>query len=207
MSGSSLLAPQHDVLSNKSPRMMKNPKLQTKSCPIIQNKANLASLRIHKKLQVHVPDQEFCKIPTIVNGVIESPDYKKCDSLSDISNLTHKIVLSGDSHIKGLATDLHTVMTSEYKLLSVMKPGSNSNMLSESITETVKALSNDDVLIISCGTNDYELDNFKSTFQNIREYISPLTHTNILVLGIPFRFDLQNRLIRSYLNWLIHHQI
>jgi len=48
------------------------------------------------------------------------------------------------------------------------------------------------VLIISCGTNDYESDNFKSTFQNIRECISPLMHTNILVLGIPFRFDLQN---------------
>ena len=42
------------------------------------------------------------------------------------------------------------------------------------------------------GTNDYESDNCKSTFENIREYISPLTHTNILVLGIPFRFDLQN---------------
>jgi len=172
--------------------MIKNPKLQTKSHPIVQNKANPASLGIHKNLKVHVPDQEFCKIPTIVNGVTESPDYKKCDSLSNISNLTHKIVLSGDSHIKGLATDLQTVMTSEYKLLSVVKPGSNSNMLSESITETVKELSNDDVLIISCGTNVYESDNFKSTFQNIREYISPLMHTNILVLGIPFRFDLQN---------------
>jgi len=52
--------------------------------------ANPASLGMHKNLQVHVPDQEFCKISTIVNGVIESPDYKKCDSLSNISNLTHK---------------------------------------------------------------------------------------------------------------------
>ena len=112
--------------------------------------------------------------------------------MPNISNRTRKIVLSGDSHIRSLATDLQTVMTSEYKLLSVMKPGSNSNMPRESITETVKELSNDDVLIISCGTNDYESDNFKSTFQNIREYISPLMHTNILMLDIPFRFDLQN---------------
>ena len=71
--------------------------------------------------------------------------------MSNISNRTRKIVLSGDSHIRSLATDLQTVMTSEYKLLSVMKPGSNSNMPRESITETVKELSNDDVLIISCG--------------------------------------------------------
>jgi len=81
MSGSSLLAPQRDVLSNKSPpRMIKNPKLKMKSRPIFQNKVNPASLGIHKNLQAHVPDQEFCKIPKIVNGVIESPDYKKFDS-------------------------------------------------------------------------------------------------------------------------------
>jgi hypothetical protein len=112
--------------------------------------------------------------------------------LLNLSKPTPKIVLSGDSHIKGFATELQTVMTSEYKLLNVVKPGSNSNMLSESITETVKELSNDDVLIICCGTNDYESDNFKSTFQNIREYSSSLMHTNILVLGVPFRYDLPN---------------
>ena len=65
-------------------------------------------------------------------------------------------------------------------------------MLRESITETVKQLSKDDVLVISSGTNDYEHDNFKSTFTNIKEYLSPLTHTNILVLGISCRYDLQN---------------
>jgi len=65
-------------------------------------------------------------------------------------------------------------------------------MLRESITETVKQLSKDDVLVISSGTNDYEHDNFKSTFRNIKEYLSPLTYINILVLGIPFRYDLQN---------------
>ena len=156
--------------------MIKNPKLQTKFRPAFQNKVNL-----------QVPDQEFYKIP-IVNGFIKSPDNKKCDSLSNLSKPTHKIVLSGDSHIKGFATELQTVMTSKYKLLSVVKPGSNSNMLSESITETIKELSNDDVLIICCGTNDYESDNFKSTFQNI----SSLMQTNILVLGIPFRYDLLN---------------
>jgi len=83
------------------------------------------------------------------------------------SNITHKIVLSGDSHIKGFAAALQSVLNSEYELFSVVKPGSNSNMLSESITETVKQLSKDDVLLISSGTNDYELDNFKLTFRNI----------------------------------------
>jgi hypothetical protein len=101
-------------------------------------------------------------------------------------------VLSGDSHIKGFATALQSVMTSEYQLFSVVKPGSNSNTIGESITETVEQLSKDDVLVISSGSNDYELDNFKLTFRHIKEYLSPLTHTNVLLLGIHFRYDLQN---------------
>jgi hypothetical protein len=101
-------------------------------------------------------------------------------------------VLSGDSHIKGFATALQSVMTSEYQLFSVVKHGPNSNIIGESITETVKQLSKDDVLVISSGSNDYELDNFKLTFRHIKEYLSSLTHTNVLVLGIPFRYDLQN---------------
>jgi len=35
-------------------------------------------------------------------------------------------------------------------------------------------------------------DNFKSTVMNITDYISTQSHTNILVLGILFRYDLQN---------------
>jgi hypothetical protein len=84
------------------------------------------------------------------------------------------------------------VLESEYEIFSVVKPGSNSNMLSESVTGTVKQLSKDDILVISSGTNDYELGNFKQTFLNIRGYLSPLIHTNIVVLSIPFRYDLHD---------------
>ena len=42
--------------------------------------------------------------------------------------------------------------------------------------------------------NDYNLDNFKTTFKNIKEYITSIIHTNILVLGLPHQYDLQNNL-------------
>jgi hypothetical protein len=146
----------------------------------------------------------------IVNGVLTKSDLVSSDSSLDTikqhidnlltnirdhnkcinsTNTTHKIVLS---HIKGFAAALQSVLISEYELFIVVKPGSNSNVLSESITETVKQLSNDDVLVLSSRTNDYELDNFKLTFQNIKEYLSQVTHTNVLVLSIPARYDLQN---------------
>jgi aromatic ring-opening dioxygenase catalytic subunit (LigB family) len=60
------------------------------------------------------------------------------------------------------------VLNSEDELFSVVKPESNYNTLSEPITETVKQLSKDDVLVISSGTNDHELDNIKLIFRNIK---------------------------------------
>ena len=65
-----------------------------------------------------------------------------------------------------------------------------SNILKDSANEIVKQLSQENPLVISSGTND--LDNSSKTFQNLRNYLVNLNHTNVLLLSIPFRFDLTN---------------
>ena len=89
----------------------------------------------------------------------------------NLSSRAHKVVSSGDSYIKGFATAtaIQSVLKSDYKLLSVVKPVSSTNMLSVSMMETVNQLTYNDVLVISSGTNDYEMDNFNSTFRNIKK--------------------------------------
>jgi len=187
ISRNSLQTPFQDILSHKNSQRNKNNKLQPKTSVTTDIKGDSSSTTAHHNLQALEPVQEISTIPTIVNGVITKKNQNKCFKSS---NITHKIVLSGDSHIKGFAMALQSVMTSECQLFSVVKPGSNSNIIGESITETVKQLSKDDILMISSGSNDYELDNFKLTSKHIKEYLSSITHTNVLVLGIPFRYDL-----------------
>jgi hypothetical protein len=104
----------------------------------------------------------------------------------------HKIILVGDSHIKGFASSLKSMLNSDYELLSVVKPGSSSKVLKESAKEIVRQLSHEDLLVVSSGTNDLELDNFVITFQNIMNYLTSINHPNILLLSIPFRNDLPN---------------
>ena len=41
----------------------------------------------------------------------------------NLSSRAHKVVLSADSYIKGFATAIQSALKSDYKLLSVMKPG------------------------------------------------------------------------------------
>jgi hypothetical protein len=97
-------------------------------------KGDPSSITVHHNLQALEPDQEISTIPTIINGVITKSDVASSDSSTDAikhhidnlltiikdqnmcinsTNTTHKIVLNGDSHIKGFATALQSVLNSE----------------------------------------------------------------------------------------------
>ena len=181
------------------------------------NKSDSLRQSADLKLQVQEFEHEISTIPAIVNGVAikTNPKYnsesrcafrdvinhhidnlrvtiENCNKCVNSPNITHKIVLTGDSHIKGFSRELRSVLKNEYELNSLVKPGSNSNMLCESLNETVSQRSQDDQLVICCGSNDFELNNFDSTFRNIRNCLATMKHSNIVILSVPFRYDLQN---------------
>ena len=104
----------------------------------------------------------------------------------------HRIILLGDSHVRGYASSLKSVLNSEYDILGVIRPGSGSSELKESAKEEIGQFSYNDLIINSSGTHDLELNGFMVTFQNIRNYIMGNNHSNILLMNIPFRYDLPN---------------
>jgi len=106
----------------------------------------------------------------------------------------HKIVLIGDKHIKGYANLLKHTLNSDYDLYCVVKPGSGTSELMKTASEAIKNLSHNDIVVVYSGTNDYDSNNFYSTFRNIKNYINNNIHTNILLMKIPSRYDLHNSL-------------
>jgi len=66
----------------------------------------------------------------------------------------HRIVLIGDCNMRGYVSSLEPLLTSNYNLYSVMKPGSGTNELEKSANETVGHLTYDDMIILCYGTND-----------------------------------------------------
>ena len=139
------------------------------------------------------PDNYCLSIDGMKNHIDSLRTSIKYLNMSDnSSNSVHKAILNGDSHIKGFAKSVQSVLNSDYKLFSVVKPGSTTNMLSDSVIETVKQLSFNNILVISSGTNDYELNNFNSTFRNIKNYLFSITNTNIVLFSVPLRYDLHN---------------
>jgi len=98
----------------------------------------------------------------------------------------HRIILVGDSHVRGYASSLQPLLNSDYDLYSVVKPGSSSNELKESAKEVIRQLSYDDLIVICSGTDDFELNGFTETFRNIKKFIMSNNHTNILLMNISF---------------------
>ena len=82
--------------------------------------------------------------------------------------------------------NLKTLLSNNYELYSDIKPGSSTSELRERAKDEVSQLSHDDLIVISSGTNDYELNEFSSTFQNITNFIKTNNHTNIILINVPF---------------------
>ena len=80
-----------------------------------------------------------------------------------------------------------------------MKPGSSTNELEKTATETISYLNHNDMIILCYGTNDFDHKSKKNlkkklscTFQNIKKFIMNNNHTNILLMNITFRYDILN---------------
>ena len=129
-----------------------------------------------------------------INHQIENlaKTIKDCSKSDNSPNCTHRVVLLGDSHIKGFSRELRSILNKEYEITSFVKPGSTTSILCDSLKSSINQLSCDDLIVIGSGCNDYKLDNFESVYQNIRNYLSSIKHSNILLLSIPFRYDLHN---------------
>ena len=104
----------------------------------------------------------------------------------------HRILLVGDSHIRSYASALKPLLNNNYDLYGVVKPGSGTSELSESAKKVANQLTHNDVIVICSGSNDYDQNDFSRTFLNIKDYVMHNNHTNIVVMNVPFRYDLPN---------------
>ena len=176
-----------------------------------QHRRQVVHLRNKSNLQEPITDEDgTCFIPTLVNGVtnvnlpsVTVPKYSDSKknlihNLRETINVlnkkmcthskNHKIILIGDSNIKGYACNLKSLLNNSYEFYSIVKPGSTTSELKESAIE----LSHGDVIIICSGTNDYEQYKFSLTLHNIMNYVKNNSHTNIILMNVPYRYDIPN---------------
>ena len=77
-------------------------------------------------------------------------------------------------------------------LLCTRSPGSTTNELKEKAKKEISQLGYDGLLVICSGTNYYELNELSLTLQNITDFVKNNSHTNIVLMNVPFWYDLPN---------------
>jgi hypothetical protein len=188
----------------KHPSVIRHPRNTTRQLPTS-----------HHEVQSEVmSDQNSNCIPTIVNGQInptkESNNYNNNNNRDHIHDLVsestvkvlkskakyskcskHRVLVVGDSHLRGCAAKIIASLDTRFDVCGVVKLGSNTDSLMETVKGEVGKLTMNDFLIICSGTNDMER-NSRNAFNNITNFIKSSNHTNIILISVPYRHDVTN---------------
>jgi hypothetical protein len=111
-------------------------------------------------------------------------------------------MLIGNIHLRDCAVNMKIVLNNKVKVFSVVKPGCHTGPIWESGRDDIAKLTND-VLIICSSSDDLEHNSSIAAYNQIVNFINKQSHINIILLSVPFRYDLPaslhiNREIESF---------
>jgi hypothetical protein len=146
-----------------------------------------------RKQQPHAEDSTH-RIPVLVNGLTSVDVSKKniCQKPKSSSqqNKGHKIVIIGDSHARGSASNVKNNLNDNYTCSGFVRPGANIDTLTSSRMEDIKYLTSNDIIVFWGGTNDVSKNNSQDGLKHITNFVKVNSHTNIILMSVPHRHDL-----------------
>jgi len=101
-----------------------------------------------------------------------------------------KIVVIGDSHSRGLASELKNYLGHEYSISGTIIPGARLNNITQLAKNELTNLTRKDTIIIWGGSNDVYKNETQSGLKSLYTFVNRRANTNILTLMIPHRHDL-----------------
>jgi hypothetical protein len=150
--------------------------------------------------------KRYFKIPVLINGSIimgsndtllrsQRKDISKKNSTSSGSTnstgvVQHKVLILGDSHLKGSVFKLRSELSAKYKVIGVIRPGAGAEKIVNSFAEDLQNLHLRDIEILNACANDVYKNNMGVALTHITKFIQRNYSTNIIILDIPQRYDL-----------------
>jgi hypothetical protein len=116
-------------------------------------------------------------------------------NIDEISKSTNqpgkcKILLIGDSHMKGHSSELRYKLGDTYEILGIVKPNASINQLTATARQDINELTQKDFLVFWGGSNDASKNNARSGLNQEVNYLRGNIYTNSIVITVPHKFDL-----------------
>jgi hypothetical protein len=146
----------------------------------------------HRNQRAYTMDSTHT-IPALVNGLtsVDASTKNVCHkpkrSFQQIKE--HKIIIIGDSHARGSASNVKHNLNDNYRSSGFVRPGANIDTLASSMPEDIKHLTNNGTIVFWGGTNDVGKNNSQDGLKHIN-FVKMNSHTNIILMSVPHRHDL-----------------
>jgi hypothetical protein len=121
------------------------------------------------------------------------------NSSSKSSN--HKILLIGDSHLRGYSEMMKHHLNNQFQVSGFIKSGADAKTILNHITKEVNNLTANDYIILCCGSNNIGKVKLNMVLNDFIELIKRVTRSNVILLTIPYRHDLK------YFNTSLNNEI
>jgi hypothetical protein len=141
----------------------------------------------YELLNNHVEGDEM-----VFHDRVNLPTYGKKENGSKNSTRNgSKVIIMGDSHARGMATELQHRLSKNFEVLGIVKPGSTLKEITNTINSTVNSLTKNDVCIIWGGSRDVAKNESENGLRHLKDFVTRQYLTNVVVINVPYRHDLQ----------------
>jgi hypothetical protein len=156
-----------------------NINLEKRDIPSRQTYADIVANRVKTTKQVN-------KSGTNNNNKLTNIVYPKVKS----GKKQHRIIIFGDSHVKGMAAELKHNLNDDFEAIGIAKPGSTLVNIAKSTCCDTKTLKKTDVCVIWGGTNDIGKNETSAGISAMCDLVKSFKNTNVIVINVPNRHDL-----------------
>jgi len=120
------------------------------------------------------------KIPTLINGTTAtrvSTKYTRHNLKKDTqTTVDHKIVILGDSHARGLSSNVKNNLDDNYSVCGLVKPGVNITTQISSMAADINLLTKSDSIIFWAGSNDVSKNNSQEGLKHLVNFVQTNNH-------------------------------
>ena len=113
------------------------------------------------------------------NNTSSSPGKKK-----------KRILLIGDSHMRGCASELRKHLGPEYEVAGTVMPGSRLQNVTKLASNEIEGLSHNDAVVIWGGANDINRNESMEGLKHLTDFVDHRKNTNVMIVPAPHRHDL-----------------